>query len=35
MGNGKYVSFWFDKWLMEEPLCKVYPILFELAVKQR
>jgi hypothetical protein len=33
--NGKAISFWMDKWLEEEPLCKAYPILFDLAVNQR
>jgi hypothetical protein len=34
MNNGKLISFWLDPWLDKEPNCRMYPILFDLAVNQ-
>jgi hypothetical protein len=34
LGNGKLVSFWLDVWIGDEPLCKQYPILYELCLDQ-
>jgi hypothetical protein len=30
VNNGKLVSFWLDTSLEDKPLCKTYPILYEL-----
>jgi hypothetical protein len=34
VNNGKLISFWLDPWLDKKPICKIYPILFDLAVNQ-
>jgi hypothetical protein len=35
VNNGKLVSFWLDPWLDKDPICVMYPILFDLAVNQK
>jgi hypothetical protein len=35
LGNGRLISFWLDNWLEGEPLCKTYPILYELAEEKK
>jgi hypothetical protein len=32
VNDGKLISFWQDPWLDKEPICIMYPILFDLAV---
>jgi hypothetical protein len=29
------VSFWFDPWMRDAPLCQTYPVLFEETVNQK
>jgi hypothetical protein len=33
--DGKMISFWLDHWMSDEPICKKFPILFELTVNQK
>jgi hypothetical protein len=35
INNGKAVSFWLDAWLGADPLCKQYPVLYDLCEDQR
>jgi hypothetical protein len=35
LGNGRLISFWLDTWLGGEPLCRSYPILYELAKEKK
>jgi hypothetical protein len=35
MNNGKLISFWLDPWLGDDPICKTYPILYDLCLDQR
>lgn len=28
LGNGSKISFWKDKWVLEVPLCRLFPRLF-------
>jgi hypothetical protein len=34
VNNGKKISFWLDPWLEGNPLCSMYPILYELCLNQ-
>jgi hypothetical protein len=35
VNNGRLISFWLDPWLGGDPLCKIYPILYDLCLDQR
>jgi hypothetical protein len=35
VNNGRLISFWLDPWLGDDPLCKFYPILYDLCLDQR
>jgi hypothetical protein len=35
INNGHHVSFWFDPWLVDIPLCQTYPMMFELVVNEK
>jgi hypothetical protein len=35
INNGKSVSFWLDRWLEDEPLCVIYPTLFDSCSNKR